>query len=342
MDNNVNPGSAPLAVPTPLPEPSYPPVLSSAFPSIGSLFTQAWQTFIKSMLSLFFLNILGIVIYIGLAVIAALIFILSGAGSSILKNGLQEIAVGLSTSPGSTIMIFIVIPVVFGLIYILVGTALSIASILLVDTSGQTSMWSAFKKSFSLIIPLFLVGISTFILNFGALFVFILPLIFFYFLLIFVPFEVVLNNQRWVGAIKRSVLIVSHHFGAILIRLILIALIYIAIAIIIPSLLNKIGPEVQIFVGIISFIINLLLGWYILSYIVTLYKQARVGLEQTPGKSILWMWVIAIIGWLIFAALIIWSWKLISSGLLNNLKSSLAPSLYNQAPNTPNELINNI
>ncbi len=317
MVDNVNSGRAP------------------SLPSIGALFSETWQTFTQSMLSLFILNVLGIAIYIGLAVVAFLVLIFSGAGSFLLKNGLQGIATTLPTISGSTITILVMIAVVFGLIYLIVGSALQITSILLVDSQGKTSLGSAFKKSLGLVMPLFLVSILTFILTFGALFVFILPAILFSFLLIFVQFEVILNNQRWLGAVKRSVFVVSHNFGAILIRLIIIVLIYLAIAIVIPSLLNKIGPEVQIFVGIISFLINLLFGWYMLAYEITLYKQslaayaakqAKIGLEQESGKGIIWMWIVSIIGWLIAAGVFFMGYKAISSGALNDAFKNSATS----------------
>lgn len=291
---------------------------ASTFPSIGSLFNETWQTFTQSVLSLFILNVLGIAIYIGLAVIAVLFFVLSGAGSFLLKNGLQEIATTLPSISGSTITILVVIAVVFGFIYLIVGSALQIASILLVDSQGKTPLGSAFKKSLGLVIPLFLVNILTSILSFGAFFVFILPAILFYFLLIFAQFEVMLNNQRWLGAIRRSVMVVSKNFGAILVRLILLILIYLAYAIV-TNLISKIGPDVQIFVAIISFLINLLLGWFALAYLITLYKQARGGLENQPGKGIVWMWIVAIIGWLIAAGVFFMVYKAASSGAFNEL-----------------------
>lgn len=312
---------------------------ASSFPSIGSLFNETWQTFTQSVLSLFILNVLGIAIYIGLAVIAVLFFILSGTGSFLLKNGLQGIATTLPSISGSTITILVVIGLVFGLIYLIVGSALQIASILLVDSQGKIPLGSAFKKSLGLIIPLFLVGILTSILTFGAFFVFILPAILFYFLLIFVQFEVVLNNQRWLGAVRRSVLVVSHNFGAILIRLIIIVLIYLAIVVVIPSLLNRIGPEVQIFVGIISFLINLLLGWYMLAYDITLYKQARAGLEHEQKKSIIWMWIVSIIGWLIAVGIFFMSYKAISSGVLNEVFKKSATSTPTQQTTSPAALL---
>lgn len=298
---------------------------TTSFPPIGQLFSQSWQTFTQSVLSLFILNVLGIAIYIGLAVVAFLIFILSGAGSFLLKNGLQGIATTLPSISGSTMTILVVIGLAFGLIYLIVGSALQIASILLVDSQGKTPLGSAFKKSLGLVFPLFLVNILTSILTFGAFFVFILPAVLFYFLLIFVQLEVVLNNQRWLGAVKRSVLLVSRHFGAILIRLIVLFLIYIAYTILV-NLISKIGPETQMLVGIISFLINLLLGWFALSYQITLYKQARVGLENQEGKSIIWMWIVSVIGLLIAAGIFFMSYKAISSGVLKDIFKNSATS----------------
>lgn len=289
------------------------------FPSLASLFQESWQTFTQSILSLFLLNILALVVYFGLAVIAFLILIISGAGSFLLKNGLQNLNLGLSTLNSSTIITIVVIAAFFWLIYLVVGSAFQIASILLVDTSGKEPLRAALKKSFGLIIPLFLVNLLVSFFSFGALFVFMLPFLLVSFLLVFVQFEVTLNNQKGLAAVKRSVLIVSENFGAILIRLIILILIYIAIVAIIPGLLGKIGPQTQIIVGITSFFINLLLGWYMLSFLITLYKQARVGLAKNEVKSIAWIWTIAILGWVIAAVIFFLGYKAISSGILNEI-----------------------
>lgn len=313
------------------------------FPPISQLFKDSWQTFTQSILSLFILNIVGIVIYLGLGVLAVLIFILSGVGSILLKNGLQGITANLpSIITGSGFMGLIitasVIAVIFGLAYIIVGSVLQIASILIVNNQGKTPLGNTLRKGLSLIIPLSLVSILTFFLIFGALFVFLLPALLFYFLLSFVQYEVILNNQRWMGAIKSSVTIVSKHFGAILIRLILLILIYLGYTVI-TNLLSKIGSDTAILVGIISFIINLLLGWFSLAYTITLYKQAKTGLEQEKGKGIAWMWVVAIIGWLIAIGLGFVTYKTISSGVLNNLFNKAATNTLQQASLPTSQLL---
>lgn len=292
----------------------------AALPPISQLFKESWYTFTQSLLQLFLLNVIGLVIYLVLAILAGLIFIISGAGSFLLKNGLQNIPANLPAMfSNSAILTSTAITLILGLIfYIIVSAVLQIASVIIVDTDGKTPLGNTLRKGLSLIVPLSLVGLLTFFLAFGAFFLLILPALLFYFLLSFVQFEVILNNQRWTGAVKRSVTIVSRNFGAILIRLILLILIYLAYTII-TNLLSKIGPDTAILVGIISFIINLFLGWFSLAYIITLYKQARAGLDQEKGKGILWMWVIAIIGWLIAIGLGFATYKTISSGVLNEI-----------------------
>lgn len=314
------------------------PAKTSSLPSIGVLFTDSWQAFIHSILSLFILNVVGIVIYLGVTVLAVLLFILSGAGSFLLKNGLQGLTDNLPNILSSFLVPVLAISVVFGVIYIIISVVfLQISSVLIVNSQGKISVGSAFKKSFGLIIPLFLVGMLTFILSFGALFVLILPVLLFVFLLSFTQFEVVLNNQKWIRALKRSVAIVSKNFGGILIRWLLIMLIYVAIVVIIPNLLRQIGPETQVVVGIFSFIVNLLLGWYMLAYQVTLYKQAKATVGNEETKSIVWMWVIAVIGWLIAIGIFFASYKAISSGLLENLMPN--PSINQNASLLPADLM---
>lgn len=110
----------------------------------------------------------------------------------------------------------------------------------------------------------------------------------------------------------------SSHFGAVLFRLIILVLLYLTY-IIFVNLISKISSEVQIIVGIISFLINLLIGWFALSYQITLYKQASAGLENQEGKSIIWMWIVTIIGWLIAAGVFFISYKAVSSGVLKDI-----------------------
>lgn len=293
------------------------PSQNLSLPPIGVLFSESWQTFTKSLLSLFLLNVLGLAIYIGLAIVAILIFIISGAGSFLLKNGFSGISTALPNITGPIVIALSVIIIVFVVASLLVSSVLQIASIILVNNPGQVPVMDAFKKSVSLIVPLALVGILIFILIVGSLFVFILPVILFYFLLVFAQQEVILNNQRSLEAIKRSVLLVSRHFGAIMVRMLLLALIYLGFSIF-TSIIGRIGPETKMLMNAVTFIVNLFIGWFSLSYSITLYKQASRGLENQKGSNIAWMWVVALLGWLLAVGIGFASYKTISSGVLNN------------------------
>lgn len=289
-----------------------------SLPSIGLLFKDSWQTFTKSILNLFILNVLGIIIYLVLGALAVLVFMIFGAGSVLLQKGIA----GLATMSPSTIIILIGIAAVFGGLFFIVGAVLQVASVLIVNAPGEISVGTSFKRSFRFVIPLLLTGILTFVLTSGAFFVFFIPAILFYFLLIFVQFEVILNNQRWTGAVKRSVLLISSNFGGIFIRLILLVFLYLGYAILV-GLIRKIGPETQTLLEIISFLVNIFLGWFVLSYSVTLYKQAAVGLENQEGKSILWMWIVAAIGWFLAIVIGFATWKLVSSRALETFQKKL-------------------
>lgn len=300
---------------------------SNTLSPIGVLFSDSWHTLTQSMLSLFVLNVLGIAIYLGLGIVAILLIIVSGAGSFILKNGIQGIAANLPAALSAFIIPLAVISVIFTIIYAAVGSALQISSIQLIDSQGSKPVGGTFKKSFGLVIPSFLVGILIFLLTFGSFFVLIFPAILVSFLLSFASYEVILNNQRGLKALKSSASMISKNFGAIFIRWLAIILIYLVIAVVVPNLLSKIGPEVNLIVGLFSIIINLLLGWYMMSYQVTLYKQVREASGREEDKSMAWIWIVAALGWVIAILLGFIVYKTVASGILSNIfkNSAVAP-----------------
>jgi tetratricopeptide (TPR) repeat protein len=72
-----------------------------------------------------------------------------------------------------------------------------------------------------------------------------------------------------------------------------------------------------------------------LVYDITLYKQARVALESEREKSIVWMWIVSIIGWLIAVGIFFISYKAISSGVLNEVFKKPATSTPTQQTTSP-------
>ncbi|MBI4058992.1 hypothetical protein HY404_02000 [Candidatus Microgenomates bacterium] len=254
----------------------------SSLPSIGALFTESWDVFAKSSLKLFILTIISLIVTFIVLIPFIIIFIDTlGLSLANLKEGGLS---GISMMP--PIWPVLIISLV---IYFMVITAVfQIASILTVDSKGELALVSAISKSFRLVIPLFLVNLLLLFINLGGLFLLILPAILFMFLFYFAAYEVVLNNQRWTGALRRSLLIFEKHGGEILIRVLIIFLVTVGIVLI----LNRIAP-------VLSMLVNILLGWYALAYSVTLYKQASQGLENEKGASLMWVWIIAVLGWIL-------------------------------------------
>lgn len=285
----------------------------SSLSSIGQLFSESWDTFTKSILQFILLNILGIVIYVVLAILAFVILVLTGVGTSLLQKGFS----GFATITPATIITLVVVGSLSALIFLIVGAAIQITSILIVDDKAQASLGTKFKKSFGFILPLFIINLLVGLLTLGGFFLFIIPGILISILFSFVQFEVILNNQTGISSLKRSVAIISHNFGAIFIRFLLLFLIATGVTIVVSIFNNIMPPDSKWLIGILSFLFNMGWGWFTLSFSVNLYKQVRFTLDNNQVGNIVWIWIVALLGWLIALAIIFASYKVISSGVLN-------------------------
>ncbi|RJQ38371.1 tetratricopeptide repeat protein [Candidatus Microgenomates bacterium] len=292
---------------------------SSSFPSISELFKQSWEAFTNSVLNLFILNIVTIVGYIVLGILFFVFLLALGAGGSLFQKGFNPANL-LALVQQPPIMIAIIVgSLIFIALFIALSLVVQAGSILILDKyKEKISFGEIFRKSINFIIPLFLVNLLMLIIYLGATFVFIIPAILFYFLFAFVNFVIVLEDQKGIKAIKRSVFIVSKNFGPILARLLLLVAIYIAISVFIPNLAAKADSATGAIFGFFSFFINILLGWFTLAYTITLYKQAKE--RAGDGYSgLAWIWVVAILGWIIALIISFTAFQLISSGALNNV-----------------------
>ncbi len=268
-------------------------------PPISQLFRESWQVFTQSARSLFFISILVFLLYFLFTVIAGALFFLLGGNPFVL-------------------IITIILASVSLLYYVVVST-------LVVNNPGKIALKEVLKKALNFIIPLFLVNLISSVLIFGAFFVLFLPGLLVSFFLNFAYFEVIFHNKKLLGAIKSSVTIISTNFWSILPRFIIMLLLNIPLSVVQNILLRNVDAGWQIIVNIITLLISIPLGWYMLTYQITLYKHAREGLENKPEKNILWMWIVSIIGWLMFAGLIFASWKFMPY-LVKNFQKSKLPS----------------
>ncbi len=288
---------------------------NSSLPPIGQLFKEAWNTFKRSLLQLILLNILGMAVYFLLAALAFVILVLSGLGSSILQKGLM----GLSAITPLSGIIFLAI----GVISLIIAAAAQICAVLIVNDKAQTKLVEKFKKSFSYIWPLFLINLVTGFLTIGGSFLFVIPGILFIMLFSYVQFEVILNNQLGLSSIKRSVGIISKNFGEIFIRYLLLILIYFGISIVLSIFKNILPQELKWLPNIISSIIHMFWGWFMLAFSIVLYKQSKSVTSNEEVSNIIWIWIVAVLGWLIALSLTIITWKVLYPEVLKDVETKL-------------------
>jgi hypothetical protein len=289
---------------------------TSSMPLIKDLFSQSWEAFVKSILNLFLISIISLVVSLLVLLVAGL-----GIGALVFASGLIDSVSGFNFEAFSSVQpiwwllggIWLVLLV---LASIIIQLTVKVASILVVvKYQEQPSLGKTIKASFGLILPLFLTNFLVSLLTFGGFFVLVLPAILLGFLFMFQSFEVVLAGKKYLKAVKASLQITSQHFGEILVRILVYLIAYFLIILFIPGLISKINPEAGVAFQFLTVIINFLLGFFGLAYSVSLYKQAKEITDFERKVSFGWVWLVSILGWLIFGLLIFFGVRVWQSGV---------------------------
>lgn len=293
-----------------------------SLPPIRELFSESWNIFTKNIYHFFVLTIISLVGYIVVGVVLIFFIFLAGLGSAF-TTGVQ----GFSNFSGSFFVFFLV--ALLGIFVVTV--AMQVAYILIAaDEKKDQSYWQLFTTGLGYVPSLFLVFILGFILIWGSLFVFIFPAIFISILLTFVTYAVIFSDDRGTDAMRQSVTIVSQHFFPIFGRLLFLFGISLFVGIITSSLqsLTK-GSPLVFLVIIASMLSNMLLSWYGIAYHVTLYKQAKAATDPKKTSGLLWMWIVAIIGWVIGIAIL----SVVGVAGYTAFKSGAAEEMFKKAQN---------
>lgn len=298
---------------------------TASFPSVGELFRESWETFKKSLLSLFIFNIIGLVGILAIVAVIVGIAIFSGLGAAF-TAGQSNAALtgGIVLIAAIAIFVAIVACIVLGLI-------LQVGQILIINTQGKIGIGEAIRKGLSLALPVFLVSLLVSIIVFGGFFVFILPGFLFALFFAFAIFDVVIEDSRWTNALRASMSLVTHNFGDVFGRFLLLVVIQIGAYFLfsffpnIISQFNEIAGGILYLIGVIP---NILLGWFCMVYMLVLYKQAKA-VKGTGQSGLLWVGIVAGIGWIL--ALI---WIIVFGALLAALISSSPEGMLEKAKNT--------
>lgn len=257
---------------------------SGKLPSFKILFKDSWFRFSQSFLRLFLLSILQIIGYLVLTLVFILIFSLILNFSHIplidliYKNSLDFSS--LANLKGTIFSISTALLLFYILLIILVSFLTNISYILILNKSGdKTSISSVIKSALKLVGNLFIANLLVGIIIFFGAFAFILPAIIFSFLFIFVPFEVIFEGKRDIHALKSSFHLVYSNFFRILIRIILFWIIVLTLGILTSRIVSELTHNFWI-TQLSYILLNILLGWFGLSYSLTLYKQVKKHIEK--------------------------------------------------------------
>ena len=296
---------------------------ADTFPTIGSLFIESWNLLISRFGKIFgftvisfLINLIIFALGIGLSFVIVMV---SGVKLGVTSNLVTGDVIGAVLA-----MVAIILPCSF------ITSAIYNSWLILSLNEKQHVTFSAiFGKGFGFILTLFWIDAISFFFSLGGLFFFLLPALLFAYFFIFVNLEIVCDNQRGIAAFKRSYAITTHNFGEVFVRVLLI----IVLNIIISGLTQALSKASPSFV-IAEIIIAVLFSWYQMTYIFTLYQQARQRTDFSKPVSFTWIWVITILGWIIFVSftsvLINLSLNSIKSGILQKMFNS-----YNHEISTP-------
>lgn len=269
---------------------------TSTLPPLHDLFTDSWRMFKGSLLNVFLINIIAFGIYIALIIVGVLIALPFGLFSFFNAMANNKLTPESLSSLGVLGLIIFVLIIAF----IIISYVIQAATIMVVaNYKNKPKLGKTLRQSFSYVLPLFLVGIVTGFISAGGYFLLIIPGLLIQILFAFVMYEIVLSKKGVLSSIRHSMGIVMAHFWGVLGRILLWICIVLAISILPNVVMSRGGGELSF----IFTIINVLVGWYGISYSITLYEQARHGQEHTE-KKLLWPLLVGILGWIVAIVII--------------------------------------
>lgn len=262
---------------------------SGSLPSIETLFSDSWATLKKSLkqLVIFSLIMLGISLLFGLVLFFIALVLLGG--------GILSASHGNFNPSAFTVPIGILVLLLI-LFVIVISAAIQAGSILIINEPGSQPVEEVLKKCIHFIWPLFVLGILNIFLEIPPFFLFIIPGILVVFFLYFSTYELVLGNKGVLDSLRRSAYLVKSHFGGMFLRALVMGGVFILVSIVfgIISLFTVNLPLVNFVISMVRLVVNLMLGWYLLSYSVTLYKQAESAApDKEKGVKLIWFVVLS-------------------------------------------------
>ncbi len=214
----------------------------------------------------------------------------------------------------------------FGITFVLamvIGLITQIALIRLLGDKKPQSMSTVIAQAFPLLLPLLITQLVVALLGTGGMFVFFIPGVIISLLLSFAQYELILQGQGIVSAIKNSVKIVSSHLGAIVLYMLGFGFVYIMIFYFVPNVIAKLDESSGAMVMLLRFVASLFVGWFGAAFNIQMFFQARKLTDLKKHSSLVWIVLTALIGYLIFGLMVFGIVKAVKSeGLIEKAMQS--------------------
>lgn len=273
-----------------------------SIPSFGVLLQESWDLLVQKIKPLVIVTLLPLAAVILLSLI--IIFLTATVLTPFGLGGLGKVISSGKVSPDLLAILPGVITALLGasFIFLAVIVVLSIlmqvASIKIIDE--EITFKNAVRSSFKYIPRMVLAAILIGLIVGGGLFLFVIPGIVLAFYLIFVPYEIILGNQRVTDAIRNSITLVKSHaqdiFSKMLFLFIVTALINYSFKILLLS-----GSATP---ALIVNLVGYLVGLFSMTYIFKLYQSVKASAAQlnpapSPAK-LRWFLLVSLLGWIMF------------------------------------------
>lgn len=271
--------------------------MAKTFAPIDQLMKDSWERVKRTWKQM-------VLLYLALVVFFAVVF--GGTVTFFIASG-----VAFSGSPeklASVVAGGMIAALLLGILSVAVSTVFQAALLLAVSESkAYPTLGSKIKRGFQLFLPLFATSLITLFLVMGGMGLLIIPGIAIAILVSYTIYEIVLADTRMMTAIRNSVTIIQQNFGEVFVRVIIIFLISLGISIVLNLLQVGLGDNEasKSLVGLLNLVISPVFAFFSLAYYYQVYKEARDMTDFSRPASIVWMWIVSILGWMVGVALII-------------------------------------
>jgi len=266
-------------------------------PSIQQLATDAWELFKKTWV--FYLKLLGLsfayiflVVLVGILISLPITFVAIGSGLRFFNH--------MTPFHYATLILFILWIIFFIVSVISVEIIVPIAGIFILQGKRTTPIFDLLKSTKPFFWQYFLTMLICGFLSVGGMFLVIIPGFLIAFFFIFVMYEIVLEKQKGLAALKRSYFMVKSHFWEVLGRFVVLEVVYL----IILGILTKLAAG-DALLGLVRFLYILFFSWYAWAYMFLLYKEVKARTTFPEKISITWIWIVSVIGWLLLVLLFV-------------------------------------